>query len=72
MPKETIIAAMAAAGYSFDDIDSYDDWLVFNGDYCTKMEFSSWNDVQDWLENVVFDDPEISDKVEKILHPERF
>ena len=24
MPKETIIAAMAAAGYFFDDINSYD------------------------------------------------
>lgn len=67
-----IIAAMAAAGYTFDDIDSYDDWLVFFGDYGIKMEFSSENDIIDWLENVVFDDVEISDNVEKILHPDRF
>lgn len=72
MNTDNLIAAMEAAGYFFDDIDSYEGWLVFNGDYCTKMEFSDWDGVQDWLENVIFDDPEISDKVEKILHPERF
>lgn len=70
-PKEKIIAAMAAAGYDYDDIDSYDECLVFRGNY-TKMEFSSWNDALEWLEGVVFDDPEISDNVERILHPENF
>lgn len=72
MPKETIIAAMAAAGYFFDDINSYDGWLVFNGEYCDTLYFVSYAAALEWLEGVVFDDPEISDKVEKILHPERF
>lgn len=72
MNKEKIIAAMEMAGYYYDDIDSYDDWLVFNADFGSRLDFSSWDNVLDWLENVVFDDNEVSDNVEKILHPERF
>ncbi|MBR3438259.1 MAG: hypothetical protein IKH13_01995, partial [Clostridia bacterium] len=34
--------------------------------------FKSWNETEDWLEGVVFDDNEISLKVERIMHPERF
>lgn len=69
--ENAIVEAMAAAGYDYDDIDSYDECLVFRGNYA-KMEFSSWNDALEWLEGVAFDDPEVSDNVEKILHPERF
>ena len=69
--EEKIIAAMAAAGYDYDDIDSYDECLVFRGNFI-KTEFSSWDDALEWLEYVVFDDPELSDNVERIMHPERF
>ena len=72
MPKETILQAMEAAGYFFDDINSYDGWLVFNGEYCDKIEFLNFEEVLDWLENVVFEDDETLKNVGKILHPEMF
>lgn len=66
--KDVLINAMEKAKYYYDDINSYDNWLVFRGDYCTSMEFSSWDDVLNWLKGVVFDDAEISDSVEKVLN----
>lgn len=66
--REKLIAAMQAAGYWFDDIDSYDYWLVFRGDYSESIDFSSWKDVEAWLRGVVFYDPAVSDAVEKILN----
>ena len=67
-----IIEAMDAAGYYFDKMESTDDQLRFLGDYGTVMYMDSWKDAKEWLDGVVFDDPDISDRVEKILHPERF
>ena len=71
--RERIIKAMAAAGYYYDDIASYTDengengWLYFNGDYCTSITFDSWTQVNEWLNGVVFDDPETSKAVDDIL-----
>ena len=31
-----------------------------------------WHECEEWLNGVVFDDPQVSDRVEIILHPERF
>ena len=36
------------------------------------MQMGGWDEAKEWLEGVVFDDPAVSDRVEKILHPERF
>ena len=36
------------------------------------MQMSDWKEAKEWLEGVVFDDPDVSDRVEKILHPEHF
>ena len=63
---------MDAAGYSFDELESTDDNLRFLGEGGTLMQMSGWKDAKEWLEGVVFDDPDISDRVEKILHPEHF
>ena len=71
--RERIIKAMAAAGYYYDDLESYTDengengWLHFNGDYCTSITFESWKQVYEWLNGVVFDDPETSKAVDDIL-----
>lgn len=72
MLNDRIISAMKAAGYEFDETDSNENMLVFIGDYCIRMKFGSFNAVEEWLDGVVFDDPEISDKVERIMHPDRF
>lgn len=65
---EKLIDAMEAAGYWYDDLESYETWIIFRGDYCTSMYFNSWEEVNDWLRGVVFDDPAVSDAVEKILN----
>lgn len=70
--KSKIIAAMDATGYSFDELESTDDNLRFLGEGGTLMQMSGWKDAKEWLEGVVFDDPDVSDRVEKILHPEHF
>ena len=36
------------------------------------MYMDSWKEAKEWLEGIVFDDPAVSDRVEKILHPEHF
>lgn len=70
--KSKIIAAMNAAGYHFDELESSDDQLRFFGEYGTVMYMDSWKEAKEWLEGVVFDDPAVSDRVEKILNPEHF
>ena len=70
--KSKIIAAMDAAGYHFDELESSDDQLRFLGEYGTVMYMDSWKEAKEWLEGIVFDDPAVSDRVEKILHPEHF
>ena len=72
LSKEILLEAMKEAGWYFDDIDSTDEWLVFRGDYCTTMYFNSYNEVEDWLYGVVFDDPKVSHRVESILYPDKF
>ena len=36
------------------------------------MTMGGWHECEEWLNGVVFDDPQVSDRVEIILHPERF
>ena len=70
--KSKIIAAMDAAGYHFDEMESSDDQLRFLGEYGTVMYMDRRKEAKEWLEGVVFDDPAVSDRVEKILQPEHF
>jgi hypothetical protein len=69
--KDKMIKAMEAAGYYYDDIDSNDaNYVVFESDY-GPLRFDNMNDVADWLDGVVFDDPEVADKVDAILNSNR-
>ena len=65
-------AAMEAAGYYFNEIDSYDGCVKFDTEHLFNNSFESWKEVAEWLDGVVFEDPEISTVVEQIMHPERF
>lgn len=78
MTREILIDAMEAAGYWFDSFESYENaelirteglhtWLVFRGDDCYTMYFDSWEEVEEWLRCVMFDDPDVYDRVENIL-----
>ena len=49
MSKQKMIEMMQDCGYYYDEIDSHATWLVFNGIYCGKLWFDSWNDVEEWL-----------------------
>ena len=70
MTKERLISAMDAAGYTYDSIESADNYLRFFAGCGLVITMDSWQDCKEWFDGVVFDDPEISDKVESILHPE--
>jgi len=64
--RERIVNAMAAAGYYYDDIESYTGYLRFTGAGFT-INFNSWRGVLEWLQGVVFDDPELIKTVDDIL-----
>lgn len=70
--EDKLREAMLAAGYALNTLESTDDNLRFHGPYGSLMTMSSWDECEEWLNGVVFDDPEQSDRVERILHPERF
>ncbi len=45
--KSKIIAAMNAAGYHFDELESSDDQLRFVGEYGTVMYMDSWKEAKE-------------------------
>ena len=45
--KSKIIAAMDAAGYHFDELESSDDQLRFLGEYGTVMYMDSWKEAKE-------------------------
>ena len=66
--KPTVVEAMKNAGYFYDEMESYDGYLRFDG-AGHHMVFESFKEAADWLEDVVFDEPDISDRVEGAMHP---
>ena len=70
--KDQLVAAMEAAGYTLDTLESTGDNLRFYGAAGNIMTMGGWHECEEWLNGVVFDDPQISDRIEIILHPERF
>jgi len=69
---EQIAEAFEAAGLSYDDINSYGGYLVFHEAGGNPYTFESWEEAADWIDGVVFDDPERSVAAERVMHPERF
>ena len=74
--KQKLIPAMEAAGYHFDELESSDGNLRFLPDGTHEiggvMISDSWNDVKEWLEGVVLEDPDTAERVERVMHPERY
>ena len=70
--KDQLVAAMEAAGYTLDTLESTGDNLRFYGAAGNIMTMGGWHECEEWLNGIVFDDPQVSDRVEIILHPERF
>lgn len=69
---ELLCRAMRAAGYGYLGTDRDGELLRFTDDSMQDIVFTDWPEVREWLEYVVFDDPDVSDAVERVLHPERF
>ena len=67
--KDKLIKAMDVAGYTYDELESTDDWLRFFYDGGV-MTMGGWQDVEDWLNGVVFDDPDVDAKVYNIMDEE--
>ena len=70
--KDQLVAAMEAAGYTLDTLESTGDNLRFYGASGNIITMGGWHECEEWLNGVVFDDPQVSERVEIILHPERF
>lgn len=66
------LEAMRVAGYDYNKFDSDTNHIVFDGDYGARMMFSNIFEVGQWLDGIVFDDPEIGKQIERIIHPERY
>ncbi|HPF54607.1 MAG TPA: helicase SNF2, partial [Clostridia bacterium] len=69
---EQIAEAFEAAGFHYDDINSYGGYLVFLEEGGNPYTFESWEEAADWIDGVVFDDPARSIAAERVMHPERF
>jgi len=67
--KAQVIEAMAAAGYTYNETESGDGYLNFNGE-SGSMNFEHFSEAAEWLNGVTFDDPDISKAVERIMHPD--
>jgi len=65
--KDIVISAMREAGYCYNELESHDGYQIFNG-ACRPLTFESFSEAADWLNGVVFDDPNVSDRVEQIMH----
>ena len=70
-PDESLLMAMEAAGYQYDAIESSKGNLRFIGEAGVVMQMESWDEAREWLEGVVFDDPEVAENVHNLLHPEK-
>ena len=67
-----LVDAMEVAGMHFDEIDSSPDSLRFTSETGIVTYFENWNEVENWIEGTVFDDPEVEQEVDEILHPEKY
>ena len=54
--KDQLVAAMEAAGYTLDTLESTGDNLRFYGAAGNIMTMGGWHECEEWLNGVVFDD----------------
>ena len=70
--QERLVEAMEVAGMHYDIYDSAPDSLRFTSEMGIVTYFESWDEVTNWIEGTVFDDPEVEQEVDEILHPEKY
>lgn len=67
-----LINAMEVAGMHYDEIDSSFDSLRFTSERGMVTYFDNWNEVENWIEGTVFEDSDVEQEVDEILHPEKY
>ena len=55
--QDRTIAAMTAAGLHYDDIDSYDGYIVFRENDSIPYTFQSWDEAAEWIAGDIGDNP---------------
>jgi len=71
-----LVDAMEAAGYRYDYRESEPGHIVLAPDGTHEiagyLQFESWGDIQDWLEDTITEGTDISERVDRAMYPFRY
>ena len=71
-----LVDALEAAGYRYDYRESEPGHIVLAPDGTHKiagyLQFESWGDIKDWLEDTIAEGTDISERVDRALYPFKF
>ena len=71
-----LVDAMEAAGYRYDYRESEPGHIVLTPDGTHEiagyLQFESWGDIKDWLEDTIAEGTDISERVDRALYPFKF
>lgn len=72
----TLVDALEAAGYRYDYRESEPGHIVLAPDGTHEiagyLQFESWGDIKDWLEDTIAEGTDISERVDRALYPFKF
>ena len=71
-----LVDALEAAGYRYDYRESEPGYIVLAPDGTHEiagyLQFESWGDIKDWLEDTIAEGTDISERVDRALYPFKF
>ena len=71
-----LVDALEAAGYRYDYRESEPGHIVLAPDGTHEiagyLQFESWGDIKDWLEDTIAEETDISERVDRALYPFKF
>ena len=71
-----LVDALEAAGYHYDYRESEPGHIVLTPDgtheIAGDLQFESWGDIKDWLEDTIAEGTDISERVDRALYPFKF
>ena len=71
-----LVDALEAAGYRYDYRESEPGHIVLTPDGTHEiagyLQFESWEDIKDWLEDTIAEGTDISERVDRALYPFKF
>ena len=71
-----LVDALEAAGYRYDYRESEPGHIVLAPDGTHEiagyLQFESWGDIKDWLEDTIAEGMDISERVDRVLYPFKF